>query len=88
MEKMGELVELYADEIGRLWIPEDLQSRLVPGTVLTVERRENEIVTLRVGIQANVSESHENETSARLVWEGDVLVFTGEVSEDFNWDRH
>lgn len=81
-----ELIQLHTDEIGRLWIPEDLQARLVPGTVLTVERRENEIVTLRVDIQADVSESPEDEASARLVWEGGVLVFTGEVSEDFDWE--
>jgi AbrB family looped-hinge helix DNA binding protein len=67
-------MQVTLDKFGRIVIPkcfrEDLG--LEPGSVLKLERRDNEILLTLVN----------EDPEAALEWKGTALVFTGEVLED------
>lgn len=67
-------MEVTLDKFGRIVIPKQVRDDLglSPGSVLTLEERDEEI-TLKP-----VTEN------SRLVLKGGVLVFTGEVEGDFD----
>jgi hypothetical protein len=95
MKSTSQLVELHVDESGRMWIPEELQEKLVPGTVLVVERQKHGAVWLSVKLNASENQpvQHlekipvvEEAQRPQLVKKGRVTVLRGEVPEGFDWD--
>lgn len=82
------LITLQVDAAGQVWLPEKLQKMLVPGTVLTVASRDNGTIFLRIEVQPSLTEAQPEATESlcRLKDEDGVLVFTGTVPENFNWE--
>jgi len=83
-----QLINLQVDAAGKVWLPETLQKMLVPGMVLTVASRDNDTIALRVEVQSRISkaQSEDVESLQRLKAEDGVLVFTGTVPENFDWE--
>lgn len=70
-----EVITLHVDSAGHFVIPESVLRQLAPGTVIRVENVDEDSLSIRV-----------QPPSERLVWEDDVLVFTGELPDSFDWD--
>ncbi len=70
---MSQVIQLSLDDLGRIWIPDALRSRLglKPGMTLVVEDAEQGGVQLRV-----------QEESSALIEKDGLLVFTGELVGD------
>jgi len=79
---MGEQIQLHVDENGSIAIPPEVQEQLVPGAVLTVERRENGAITLRVEVESQAPAEDE----PMLIEKDGILVIRGKVPDDFNWE--
>jgi hypothetical protein len=66
MRSIGELVELQIEGVDNARLLEDLQSKLLPGTVLVVENWEDEKLSLRIVERAWKAMEEESIKSIRL----------------------
>ncbi|MBI1294447.1 hypothetical protein GC175_05770 [bacterium] len=71
------VITLHADSAGHFVIPESVRRQLTPGAVIRVEEVDEESLSIRV-----------QPPSERLVWEEGILVFTGELPVDFDWEAY
>ena len=88
MNKADRLFTLHVDEAGQVRLPEELQKLLVPGTVLTVASRANGAISLRIEVQSRLTEAQPEgvKSLCRLIDEDSVLVITGPMPENFDWE--
>lgn len=82
-----ERVELNIDRSGQLILPKELQEKLEPGIAFIVETRHNGVIALRIERLPNSSLVREEITSQpELIDKQGVLVVSGEVSPQFDWN--
>lgn len=80
----GELIELQLEETDDTEILNDLQHKLLPGTLLVVENWKDEKISLR--IVETILTSLESEAPVGLIEKDGLLVYRGEPPQGFDWE--